>query len=215
MNIQGREQRGRFLLSLTHGRLWLAVLLALTYGCNSAPISLPTPAAEQTPLVSASNTTLASESGGQNSAPPQSADVSPMASPITSSLALSMSDDRKSASSTATATKDDANSIYFTFGTTHVDLDGQQKLRAHALRLKENPDLEVTLIGHTDNLGSRSYNQAIAEQRIETVSKLLLSYRVKKSQIRRYAVGHEKAERSCTTRACRQKMRRVELIFSP
>ncbi|MBV5345333.1 MAG: OmpA family protein [Rhodoferax sp.] len=191
------------------------MLLALTYGCNSAPISLPTPAAEQAPLVSASNTTLASESGEQNSAPPQSADVSPMASPITSSLALAMSDDRKSASSTATTTKDDANSIYFTFGTTHVDLDGQQKLRAHALRLKENPDLEVTLIGHTDNLGSRSYNQAIAEQRIETVSKLLLSYRVKKSQIRRYAVGHEKAERSCTTKACRQKMRRVELIFSP
>lgn len=108
---------------------------------------------------------------------------------------------------------DDSNSIYFTLGATDVDLPGQQKLRAHAQRLQANPELVVTLIGHTDNLGSRAYNMAIAEKRIEGVSALLRSYGVAKKQIRRYAVGSEHLDRSCKTAACRQKMRRVELSY--
>ena len=108
---------------------------------------------------------------------------------------------------------DDSNSIYFTLGATDVDLPGQQKLRAHAQRLQANPELVVTLIGHTDNLGSRAYNVAIAEKRIEGVSALLRSYGVAKKQIRHYAVGSERLDRSCKTTACRQKMRRVELSY--
>lgn len=114
---------------------------------------------------------------------------------------------------TPAAKIDDSNSVYFTFRATEVDLPGQQKLRAHARRLQENPELVVTLIGHTDNLGSRAYNVAIAEKRIENVSKLLRSYGVAKKQLRRYAVGSERLDRSCKTAACRQKMRRVELSY--
>ncbi len=108
---------------------------------------------------------------------------------------------------------DDGNNVYFTFGSTAVDPAGQQKLRSHALRLQEDPELVVTLIGHTDNMGSRAYNVAIAEKRIESVSALLRRYGVTKKQIRRYAVGSERLERRCQTSACRQKMRRVELSY--
>lgn len=108
---------------------------------------------------------------------------------------------------------DDSNSVYFTFGSTEVDLPGQQKLRTHAQRLQENPEQVVTLIGHTDNMGSRAYNVAIAEKRIESVSALLRGYGVAKKQLRRYAVGNERLDKSCQAAACRQKMRRVELSY--
>lgn len=108
---------------------------------------------------------------------------------------------------------DDGNNVYFTFGSTVVDPAGQQKLRSHALRLQEDPELIVTLIGYTDNMGSRAYNVAIAEKRIESVSALLRSYGVAKKQIHRYALGGERGDRSCKTSACRQKMRRVELSY--
>lgn len=108
---------------------------------------------------------------------------------------------------------DDSNSVYFTFGSTVVDLPGQQKLRTHAQRLQEDPELVVTLIGHTDNLGSRAYNVAIAEKRIESVSALLRSYGAAKKQIHHYAVGSERLDKNCQAAACRQKMRRVELSY--
>ena len=108
---------------------------------------------------------------------------------------------------------DDSINVFFSFGSTEVDLPGQQKLRAHAQRLQEDPQRVVTLIGHTDNMGSRAYNVAIAEKRIESVSALLRSYGVAKKQMRRYAVGNEQLDKSCQTAACRQKMRRVELSY--
>ena len=64
-----------------------------------------------------------------------------------------------------------ANSIYFARGATRIDPAGQDKLRHHAARLKENPAQVVTLAGYTDGLGSDSYNLAIADQRIEAVAK--------------------------------------------
>lgn len=106
------------------------------------------------------------------------------------------------------------NNIYFAFGGVSVSRLERAKLQQHADYLKANPDKSVTLIGYTDDLGSRSYNIAIAEQRVAAVRKLLRKYRVPGSQIRRYSVGNEKTPKICKTSQCRQKMRRVELVYS-
>ena len=112
---------------------------------------------------------------------------------------------------------EEVNSIYFAKGATRIDPAGQDKLRIHAARLKENPAQVVTLAGYTDDLGSDSYNLAIADQRIEAVVKLLRTYGVPKKQIhplRRYSVGRAGSMAACRTTDCRQKMRRVELIYA-
>ena len=106
------------------------------------------------------------------------------------------------------------NNIYFSLGGVTVSRQERAKLQQHAAHLKENPEMSVTLIGYTDDLGSRNYNVAIAEQRVAAVRKLLRQYRVRGSQIRRYSVGSEKTPKICKTSQCRQKMRRVELLFS-
>lgn len=111
------------------------------------------------------------------------------------------------------AAVNDENSIFFPPAGTTVDARGHARLMEHANRLKASPDLVVTLIGHTDDLGSPSYNLAIAEQRVNAVYAILRSQRVPVTQIRRYGVGNEEMERACKSEACRSKMRRVELVF--
>ncbi len=108
---------------------------------------------------------------------------------------------------------DDENSIFFPLRKTSVDAAGRHKLQQNALRLKENPKLVVTLVGSTDDLGSAAYNLAIAEQRVNSVYQLLRSYGVPRNQLRRYAVGREKTASACNSSGCREKMRRVELVY--
>ncbi|MCB1933383.1 OmpA family protein [Accumulibacter sp.] len=113
----------------------------------------------------------------------------------------------------AAANQTESN-IYFSLGGVTVSRQEKIKLQQHAADLKANPEKSVTLIGFTDDLGSRSYNVAIAAQRVAAVRKLLRSYGVPGGQIRRYSVGNEKTPKACTTSDCRQKMRRVELRYS-
>lgn len=122
--------------------------------------------------------------------------------------------DGPSTKDTDSVAQEEANSIYFTKGATRIDTVGQDKLRHHAVRLKANPAQVVTLTGYTDDLGSDSYNLAIADRRMEAVAKLLRTFGVPKKQIhplRRYSVG---TVRVCGTTECRQKMRRVELGYA-
>ncbi|MCP5247043.1 MAG: OmpA family protein [Candidatus Accumulibacter sp.] len=113
------------------------------------------------------------------------------------------------------AANKDENNIYFPLGGVKVSSRGKAKLQQHAEYLKANPETSVTLIGYTDDLGSRSYNVAIAEQRVAAVRQILRAYRVPSVQIHRYSVGSEKTPAVCKTPRCRQKMRRVELVYSP
>ncbi|WP_374683423.1 OmpA family protein [Accumulibacter sp.] len=106
------------------------------------------------------------------------------------------------------------NNIYFSLGGVTVSSRERAKLQQHAAYLKENTETSVTLIGFTDDLGSRNYNVAIAEQRVAAVRKLLRAYRVPGGQIRRYSVGSEKTPKTCKTEECRRKMRRVELRYA-
>ena len=110
---------------------------------------------------------------------------------------------------------DEDSAIYFTSRGTSVDEAGKAKLQHHAARLKRSPEKIVTLTGQTDDLGSANYNLAIAEQRTLAVARVLRSYGVPAKQIRRYSVGGEKMPIVCQSSACRAKMRRVDLNYSP
>lgn len=111
------------------------------------------------------------------------------------------------------AAVDNENSVFFASGVTTVDAQGEQILQRHAQRLKADPKLVVVLTGHTDDQGSRSYNLAIAEQRVNAVFQVLRRYGVPAIQLRRYGVGEEMASRSCSSAECRKSMRRVELVY--
>ncbi len=122
--------------------------------------------------------------------------------------------DRKLTEAEIIASVSADNNIFFPPSGTAVDAASRQRLLKVVARLRENPNLQVTLVGHTDHLGSPSYNLAIAEQRINAVSEVLRAERIPVTQIRRQVAGSEQVPANCKSAECRRKMRRVELIFS-
>ena len=106
------------------------------------------------------------------------------------------------------------NNIFFSSRSTTVDATGKEKLRRHAGRLKLNPMETASLLGYTDEQGSRGYNLAITGERLTVVEKLLKSYRVPARQIRRKRIGGLKTLTTCISAECRLQMRRIELVFS-
>jgi peptidoglycan-associated lipoprotein len=111
------------------------------------------------------------------------------------------------------AAVNEGNSVFFQSGRSEIDAAGERLLQQHAERLKANPRLRVTLVGHTNDLGSPAYNLAIAEQRVDAVHRRLREAGVPARQLRRYVVGAEKTSKACHSVECRRKMRRVELVY--
>lgn len=105
------------------------------------------------------------------------------------------------------------NSIYFPADDARIDDGGQDVLRRHAARLKDNPQQVVTLVGYTDPAGSRSYNLAVTEERLNSVAESLRTLGVARGQIRRISAGQAKADGNCDRADCRQQVQRVELIY--
>lgn len=105
--------------------------------------------------------------------------------------------------------------IFFAPGSTAIDASGEAKLRRHAAFLKENRKRTVTLVGHTSNSGSRSFNLATTDQRVAAVSKLLRSIGVWARQIRPHSVLRESTPAACKAAECSIMTRRVELRYAP
>ena len=107
------------------------------------------------------------------------------------------------------------NTIFFPAGSNMVDDIGKQKLRQHAEHLKQNPKIFVTLVGSAFGQGSRSYNLALAEERLMAVNTLLRTYGVSPRQIRRNRVGNGRNQAPCTSTDCLQEISKVVLMYSP
>ncbi len=80
--------------------------------------------------------------------------------------------------------------------------------------LKTYRDRTVIIEGHTDNVGSDRTNQALSEDRAETVKDYLVSEGVDPSRIETYGMGKSGPVTSNRTASGRQKNRRVEVIIS-
>lgn len=104
------------------------------------------------------------------------------------------------------------NSVFFASRSSDINEEGLATLRRYAERLKDNKDLKVMLVGMTDDLGSRTYNLAMADRRIAAVQHQLRELGVRPQQMRRYNAGGEQG-RACTSPECRSTMRRVELRY--
>lgn len=98
----------------------------------------------------------------------------------------------------------------------------QASLKSGAMRtisklaefLKENPERNILVEGHTDNRGSESYNIRLSEQRAEAVQDALAAQGIDSSRIRALGYGEEFPVASNDTAAGQQQNRRVEVIIS-
>ncbi|MGE5492103.1 MAG: hypothetical protein ACM31P_12550 [Actinomycetota bacterium] len=104
----------------------------------------------------------------------------------------------------ALAQGDAGDRIYFSPGTDEVDEAGMKLLLASAVRLKNDPRLVLRLTAYTANAGSRSYNLAVADEEINTVTGLLRTFGVPIRQIRREGAGGILAAKDCVDQDCKE-----------
>ncbi|EFS3143513.1 fibronectin-binding outer membrane protein CadF [Campylobacter coli] len=101
------------------------------------------------------------------------------------------------------------------FGFDKVDINPafEEKIKEIAQILDENARYDTILEGHTDNIGSRSYNQKLSERRAESVAKELEKFGVEKSRIQTVGYGQDKPRSSNDTKEGRADNRRVDAKF--
>jgi outer membrane protein OmpA-like peptidoglycan-associated protein len=73
----------------------------------------------------------------------------------------------------------------------------------------------VHIVGHTDSIGSDSYNQTLSEHRAQSVGDYLGSYGVPRERLRTEGRGEREPRAGNTTAAGRQLNRRIEIFVVP
>lgn len=78
--------------------------------------------------------------------------------------------------------------------------------------LKQNPNLKVSVEGHTDNIGSEKSNQTLSENRAKSVMDALMAKGIDKSRLSYKGWGATKPIADNSTEEGRAKNRRVEIV---
>jgi outer membrane protein OmpA-like peptidoglycan-associated protein len=80
--------------------------------------------------------------------------------------------------------------------------------------MKENPQLEIRLEGHTDNVGEADKNQKLSELRVAEVKRFLVRRGVAESRITTIGYGGSKPKFPNDREETRKLNRRVELVIT-
>lgn len=105
--------------------------------------------------------------------------------------------------------------ILFDVDSAYVNPGLQSDLQVLATSLNKYPDSTVDVIGHTDNSGEASYNQALSSRRANAVSDVLIGSGVATSRIRAIGRGEDAPVASNLTPEGKAQNRRVEIIIRP
>jgi outer membrane protein OmpA-like peptidoglycan-associated protein len=103
--------------------------------------------------------------------------------------------------------------VLFEVGQADLKPGIQRKLFPLAEFLKENPDRNVLIEGHTDNTGAPAYNLELSQRRADTVASFLISQGVSPASITSRGYGQDYPVAPNTTAAGRQQNRRVEVVI--
>ena len=101
--------------------------------------------------------------------------------------------------------------ITFNSGSEKLKESSKPMLRSFALFLKNNKTINVTITGHTDNVGNTSDNLLLSQKRAEEIKKYLVSQKVSSSQIETEGKGSSEPITNNDSSQGRVKNRRVEV----
>lgn len=103
--------------------------------------------------------------------------------------------------------------IYFDTGKAIVKPESHLALGAIAKLLKSRPNLNLYVVGHTDNVGAYDYNMGLSRRRADAVMAVLVKhYGIAAGRLRGAGVGPLSPVLANTTPTGRAKNRRVELV---
>ncbi len=102
--------------------------------------------------------------------------------------------------------------IYFDFDMAELLPRSFVELTKLAKILKENPALEIEIIGHTDSDGADNYNQKLSENRAKTVTLWLKKQGIRGEKLKFRGAGERQPIVSNGSENGRQQNRRVEFV---
>ncbi len=104
-----------------------------------------------------------------------------------------------------------------TFDSNHADLRVSfiEILDSVVLVLRKYSDTLLKIVGHTDSVGSESYNLDLSERRANTVARYLISQGIAPRRIQAYGAGEGFPVATNETESGRSENRRVELSIAP
>ena len=105
--------------------------------------------------------------------------------------------------------------ITFAFDSSDVQPQFQPTLNEVASTLSQFPKTYIDIYGHTDNVGSETYNQGLSERRAQSVANYLASHGVQSARMATRGYGLTQPIATNTTDAGRAANRRVEIKIVP
>lgn len=103
---------------------------------------------------------------------------------------------------------------YFDFDKSNLKAEGKKSLDGLVAEMKIDQVEEITVVGHTDSIGTDAYNQKLSERRAKTVADYLVSKGVPASKIKASGKGESQPVADNKTKAGRAKNRRVDVTVS-
>jgi len=83
------------------------------------------------------------------------------------------------------------NNVFFNFDKSKMQINKNEKIDSLCKYLKKNSEAKVAVIGYTDAVGSKSYNDRLSQKRAETIKKYMTDEGVNENQIEIYAYGED------------------------
>lgn len=103
--------------------------------------------------------------------------------------------------------------IYFDFDSAVMRAESEPVLEEIAEALRKNPGWQLSIQGHTDNIGGDAHNQALSAQRAESVKKALIErYAIAPERLTTAGFGAAQPKAPNDTLEGRALNRRVELV---
>ena len=105
--------------------------------------------------------------------------------------------------------------ILFNINSAALSDVSKKSLKEFAAQMKDLPDTDVTVLGHTDNTGSDEYNEKLSLQRAQTVADYLKNCGMSSNQMKRVeGMSYKLPIADNSTQAGRVQNRRVEIYIS-
>lgn len=101
---------------------------------------------------------------------------------------------------------------HFAFDKAELNDEGRMELDESAKTLMSNPNVRIEVAGHTDSVGSDSYNMSLGERRAKVVADYLVSKGVGADRLEPRSYGESRPVAANSTKEGRAQNRRTELV---
>lgn len=100
--------------------------------------------------------------------------------------------------------------VRFAFDSADILPESERTLRRGLQILLDNPDVRVEIAGHTDDVGSRAYNNRLSRQRAEAVKRWLVDHGIDAARLETRGYGSSEPVASNDTEEGKAQNRRIE-----